>query len=606
MAGIARNMMNRLQLRFRKCAAWVVKAIVHELPLFCVTLLLWGQETVRNYEGLLHWDDNLNWTIYIGRLLMVLFVAFLFSASIYIIRYKRTLRTILYALVLLTAFLTSFLRELAGMELCGPALQMLMDTNAQEASSFFEVYVFSSKSAMLWVLLFVSIVLIFFVERWWAKHREIRSFVQSSLLRVALPLLVVAGLLCYATYTSLLVYAAGSGDAQRWGLLNGVPDPHDPVAKMAYAVRDVAHMQREVEAAVEHTVAYVSSTPAQSGRDSLNLIVVLGESHIRSHSSLYGYPLPTSPYMEKEKEQGNLFVFNDVVAPAPMTIEAVRQMFFTATIGENEWFEGVYFPAVFRSAGYAVTLLDNQMSMYTGAERTGEGYKVLNAMYHPKMSAVSYDKVNARSYDFDGDLLAELPTDSLAGKLNLVVLHLKGQHFDAKKMYPKNKGFNRFRVSDYAFRQEPWMTDEKRQRIADYDNATLYNDYVIEQVINRYRTDKTVVVYLSDHGEEVYDYRDQWGRTHLVDGAEQTALYYRVPFMIWLSDGFKTSNPEIVNSLQKASSLPFEIDDLPQCLFGLAALKTPLYKSGHDPLNDAYKPKRRLLIDGRDFDQVVR
>ena len=37
---------------------------------------------------------------------------------------------------------------------------------------------------------------------------------------------------------------------------------------------------------------------------------------------------------------------------------------------------------------------------------------------------------------------------------------------------------------------------------------TLYNDYVLKNIIDLFRDKNTVVLYFSDHGEEIYDYRD--------------------------------------------------------------------------------------------------
>lgn len=42
---------------------------------------------------------------------------------------------------------------------------------------------------------------------------------------------------------------------------------------------------------------------ASCSEDSINVVFVLGESFIKAHSSLYGYPLKTMPNMEKEKEK---------------------------------------------------------------------------------------------------------------------------------------------------------------------------------------------------------------------------------------------------------------------------------------------------------------
>lgn len=75
---------------------------------------------------------------------------------------------------------------------------------------------------------------------------------------------------------------------------------------------------------------------------------------------------------------------------------------------------------------------------------------------------------------------------------------------------------------------------KKKKEIADYDNATRYNDYVLMQIINRFRNQNTVLLYFSDHGEEVYDYRDHKGRDLSSNTISYNYLKYQheIPFMI--------------------------------------------------------------------------
>lgn len=54
-----------------------------------------------------------------------------------------------------------------------------------------------------------------------------------------------------------------------------------------------------------------------------------------------------------------------------------------------------------------------------------------------------------------------------------------GQHVMATKRYPHISQFNVFSYRDIRSKQ-PYLNDEKKQMIAEYDNATLYNDYVLK------------------------------------------------------------------------------------------------------------------------------
>ena len=51
--------------------------------------------------------------------------------------------------------------------------------------------------------------------------------------------------------------------------------------------------------------------------------------------------------------------------------------------------------------------------------------------------------------------------------------------------------------------------------MAHYDNATRWNDEVVDRILSNFANEDAVVVYFSDHGEEVYDGSiSLYGRIH--------------------------------------------------------------------------------------------
>jgi heptose-I-phosphate ethanolaminephosphotransferase len=64
-----------------------------------------------------------------------------------------------------------------------------------------------------------------------------------------------------------------------------------------------------------------------SPQDSLCLIVVIGESYNKYHSSLYGYSLDTTPNMVEARDDSCLYVFNNVITPWNMTSNAIKNLF---------------------------------------------------------------------------------------------------------------------------------------------------------------------------------------------------------------------------------------------------------------------------------------
>ena len=99
--------------------------------------------------------------------------------------------------------------------------------------------------------------------------------------------------------------------------------------------------------------------------------------------------------------------------------------------------------------------------------------------------------------------------------------------------------------------------------LCDYDNATAYNDYVISQIINRFRSTESIILYIADHGEECYDEIKTFGRSHTTNITSPIARNeFEIPFWIWLSPNYKHKHPDIKESIQSSVNRPFYNGDL--------------------------------------------
>ena len=163
------------------------------------------------------------------------------------------------------------------------------------------------------------------------------------------------------------------------------------------------------------------------------------------------------------------------------------------------------------------------------------------------------------------------------------MFHLLAQHQSFKDRFPHTPAFERFKPADVPNRQ-PWMTPEKRQAVADYDNAVL--------------------VYLSDHGEEVYDAHDNMGRRCDAADPASLRLQHEVPFVLWMSDTYRQRHPEVVARARAAQHRPYMTDNVGHLLLGLAGIRTPYYIKERDLLSPAFRPQRRLLHGTDDYDQL--
>ena len=215
-----------------------------------------------------------------------------------------------------------------------------------------------------------------------------------------------------------------------------------------------------------------------------------------------------------------------------------------------------------------------------------------------------YSATNDNGYNYDGELIDSYTKNKSTSSRQFVIFHFTGQHIAAEERYPHTNEFMRF-TADSIQRNEPFLTKEKKEKIAHYDNATLYNDYVIKKIMDLFREENAVMVYLSDHGEEVYDYRDSEGRCGGETNKNLLLYQYGVPFVIWCSPIYQERHPETMEAIRGAVDRPFMTDNVCQVLFHLAGIESSYYKPERDLLSDDYKRPKRLVNRTIDYDAIV-
>lgn len=317
--------------------------------------------------------------------------------------------------------------------------------------------------------------------------------------------------------------------------------------------------------------------------DAPSIILVIGESFSLYHSSLYGYSKPTNPRLAARVSDSTMVVFDDVVSPADHTGTVLRSLFMLAPDGQSS-VENVLFPVCFRRAGYKTVLVDNQYFVRDG----------FSWFTDRDLSEQMFDYRNPDKVGHDINLIKEIP--ELADP-QLVIVHLFGQHFTYSGRYPSD--FARFKATDYPDN----LSQEEREIVAHYDNATLYNDYVVDSIISKYQDKNCIVVYFSDHGEEIYEIDDFMGHGN---AAKRPTIEYqvRVPMMVWTSAKFRDKYPGVAQRIADARHTPVITDDLPHFLFDVAGVSTGSYRPEWSFINDRYDvSKPRIVLGNTDYDK---
>ena len=376
---------------------------------------------------------------------------------------------------------------------------------------------------------------------------------------------------------------------------------YQPVYRLAFSIYANTLTAKQIDRLVRtSSTVKVDSCSFRSP----NIVLIIGESFNRHHSSQYGYAMPTTPRQQKLERQGRLVKYTDVVSPWNLTSFVFKHLFSLYCVGDKgEWCDYPLFPELFRKAGYHVTFLTNQfLPKAKEAVYDFSGGFFLN---NPKLSAAQFDTRNTQLHRFDEELLQDY--DELKGQNtdnNLIIFHLLGQHVQYRQRSPKER--KRFHGDDYK-EMKPNLNARERQTLADYDNAILYNDSVVTEIVKKFENEDAIVLYVPDHGEECYE-----GDMHFfcrmhsakVD-ARLAHAEFDIPMWIWCSRKYIKKHPEIFRQVVNARNRRFMTDALAHMLLYLGGIHTRDYKEQLNLLSPDYDESRpRILKNTADYDKL--
>lgn len=234
------------------------------------------------------------------------------------------------------------------------------------------------------------------------------------------------------------------------------------------------------------------------------IVVVLGESVRKDVMGIYGAQQETTPLLEKRIS--NLLVYEEAVAPSSFTNTALTFMLSKSIPVEKKDFQ-------LQQLNDNIIGLANSTNLWNTYWLSNQDeigiyenlYSIItkDAQYRQHTKEKSYDEVVL-------PMLEQALGDS--NQKRLIFIHLQGSHMKVSERYPE--AFERFKIDD-------------RPLVNAYFNSVLYTDYVLDQIIKKVENKKSVVLYLSDHGQTMK--KDKYIHGFTKKGLE-------VPFVIWHSD----------------------------------------------------------------------
>lgn len=552
------------------------------------------------------------------------------------IKIRRWIRATMYAILYPVSIIDMYCFVRFGSTLTPTMLLLVGETNSSEASEFFTTYLdwglLLSPIGLILLLMLAHIACNVIAARR-KVHPAVRHKLTGRIGRIYKKLSpsekakvsigaaaggllgVLSLILLYNGYTETinnklatvrLMSYKNIGDVEHELTQKGKANLYLPIYRLAFSI----YANKLASKQVDKLVAGIKDVKVDSCTfRSQHIVFVIGESYNKHHSQLYGYPHKTTPRQIELRRKSNLIPFTDVIAPYNLTSFVFKNIFSLHAVGDKgDWCDAPLFPELFRKAGYRVSFITNQfLPQAKEAVYDFSGGFFLN---NPILSKAQFDVRNTQLYKYDAGVLRDYDQIVMKDREQhpdaprLTILHLKGQHTNYHDRFPPKR--KHFKETDY---KEEWPKMSKRCRmlLADYDNATLYNDSIMSEVVKRFEDEDAIIIYMSDHGEEAFgDGLELFGRNHSAAIDFRLAHEeYEIPFWIWYSKKYAKKHPDIVRQISLAAHRPFMTDNISQVLVYLAGIQTPFYRDDYNVLSDEYNAERKRIIKGTvDYDEL--
>ena len=346
-------------------------------------------------------------------------------------------------------------------------------------------------------------------------------------------------------------------------------------ANVLWSLADIGLRDAKSAAGPKRAIGLDARPGARMAARSKPLVVVfvVGETARAANWGLSGYARPTTPELAKLP----VINFADVTSCGTNTETSLPCMF--APVGRRDYDESTIRGSegllqVLARAGVGVRWRDNQSC----CKGVCDG-----------LPAEAVADLNPPGLCADGRCLDEGLLHGLDGWLGgvqgtqLLVLHQLGNHGPSYfRRYPP--AFERFTP---ACRHDDLPKCTQQEIVNAYDNALLYTDHVLAQLIARLdaavdRVD-SALVYVSDHGESLGENNLY---LHGVPYAIAPDVQKKVPMVWWLSKGFAAAAGVDEDCLRRRAAQPATHDHLFHSLLALLDVQTTLHEAPWDLTHD--------------------
>lgn len=581
------------------------------------TIVLLGSQY---YVYTKHWD--LYWFssfFYRESLLCVSYFLIFSLLSLFPHSFSRIIAYTIFVLSLLFFIIDVFLLYTFDSNLNSYLVIVALETNPQESAEFLHNYITFSLCA-LYAFFGLMIILLW---------RKIKPFSPSKKILYR----IYAVFVCLLCAVLVMIFTHTKPLNEDWSDM--IYNYTKQIYRAIENTRGFIKEYKKLNANFDNLAQSLQVKKAKNNID--NIVLVIGESTQRGKLSLYGYPLPTTPLLEnlKDSKPNNLFVFSDVISPHAQTHESLSLSLTLANqdsqgiqtthkkFSQKQWYEFLNIIDAFKLGGYHTISISNQepVSLFGNAAATilKRADEAIFVNVNDKMSTTKFDESILeilKNEQLEQEGLQQGADENTDQKLEsslthtkpiFYALHLMGNHAKYYNRYPTN--FAHFTPKDMLCQED--NSPQKSANIEEnmhYDNATLYGDFILSEIIKRFERSDSIVIYFSDHGEEIYDFRNFIGHSD----SKISRFMVEIPFIIYVSDSFIQKHPQLYKRIQKAQNQRYMNDDLMHTLLDIAGISLNGYESQRSLLaaNKAFLKSRMRKVGDKsnvkDYDKDLK
>ena len=135
-----------------------------------------------------------------------------------------------------------------------------------------------------------------------------------------------------------------------------------------------------------------------------------------------------------------------------------------------------------------------------------------------------------------------------------------------------------------------------------YDNSIRYTDALLARIIAKVERSGGIasVLYVSDHGQEVYDTRPVRGQA-----IENPSRHmFDVPFLLWFSPAYQALYPDVVATAAAHRDIPFITSHFAHAAADLARIRFTGFQREKSLFAPEYTPHERILPGNRPYDTL--